>query len=66
MPGGRGWGRVPPQAPDAPGFVTNHAGRGYGQVVSEIGDPINPEDDEAEASETPEESTGDNPDVDDE
>jgi hypothetical protein len=34
--------------------------------VSEIGDPINPEDDEAEATEAAEESTGDNPDVDDE
>lgn len=35
-------------------------------AMSEIGDPTNPADDEAEAAEPAEESTGDNPDVDDE
>ena len=41
------------------------AGR-YGAGMSETGDPINPEDDEAEAAEPAEESTGDNPDLDEE
>jgi len=39
---------------------------GYGHAVSEIGDPINPEQDEAEATEQPEPDTGDNPEVDEE
>ncbi|CAA9220956.1 MAG: hypothetical protein AVDCRST_MAG76-692 [uncultured Acidimicrobiales bacterium] len=34
--------------------------------MSEIGNPTSPEDDEAEAAETPETRTEDNPDVDDE
>ncbi len=43
------------------------AGWGYGHAVSDSGNPISPEDDEAaEAAEAPEKPTGDNPDVDDE
>ena len=43
------------------------SGQGYGHAVSESGNPISPEDDEAaEAAEAPETPTQDNPDVDDE
>ena len=42
------------------------SGHGYGHAVSESGNPISPEDDEAESAEAPETPTQDNPDVDDE
>lgn len=38
---------------------------GYGAAVSETGNPISPEDDEAESADAADE-TADNPDVDDE
>lgn len=46
--------------------MTSSLVTGTVSAMSEIGDPINPADDEAEAAEPAEESTGDNPDVDDE
>ena len=39
---------------------------GYGHAMSEVGNPVTPEDDEAEATEETEEGVADNPDVDDE
>lgn len=46
--------------------MTSSLVTGTVSAMSEIGDPINPADDETEAAEPAEESIGDNPDVDDE
>ena len=59
---------APPSRRSCGGTVPNRRQR-YGRHVSEIGNPVTPEDDEAEAAEAAEGGTAateDNPDVDEE